>query len=283
MPRQGKVIHFSGKMGGHIYYYRKDRKKRKHYFTRSAPETVMQTSATKRAATDFGTASKCSRLVRHALHEYTRLCYDNRLHARLNGKMVKIVRADLNHASGQRVLKAANMQSLQYFQFNNAAGIHQLLNTTPVIEQNDSGISISLADTFSKRCHALRNTTHITVKAIALSVNFVKGTTRQLESNTVVIKYGKKSETATLTININRRDLTLIILEVQSFFEGNVKSHNKKAHALDVISVLPPVEAPKEKKKKYLNKVPHFWLPYMPPARPALIIKRVNCNSLPEG
>lgn len=283
MPRQTKVIHFSGKMGGKIYYYRKDRKKRKRYFTRSAPETVMQTTATKSAATDFGTASKGSRLVRHALEEYTRLCYDNRLHARLNGRMVQVVRADLHHPSGQRVLTAANMQSLQHFRFNDAASIHQILNTTPVIEKNTSGISISLPGTFSKRCHALRNTTHITVKAIALSVNFVKGTTRQLESNTATIKYGTNSAPVTLTINMNRRDLTLIILEAQSFYEGNVKSQSRKGHALDVIAVLPPVEALNEEKRKYRNKAPHFWLPYITPARPALIIKRVNCNSLPEG
>jgi len=282
MPRQHRIIRISGRKGNEIYYYRKNKKKRKRYFIRRAPETVTQTAATKRAATDFGTASKASRLVRHALHEYTRLCYDNRLHGRLAGKLVPIVRADLSYPSGQRVLTATNMQSLKDFRFNDAAGIHQLLNTTPVIEKSDSGINISLPGTFIKRNHALRNTTHITVKAVALSVNFIKGSTRQLESNTAVIKCGEESDTVTLTMNINRRDLTLIILEVQSFYGVN-RSHNKQGHALDVISVLPPVEAPKERKRKYRNKAPHFWLPYIPDAKPALPIKRVNCNSLPEG
>jgi hypothetical protein len=259
-----------------IYYYRKDRKNRKVYHIRQAPKTVTQTPATKRAATDFGTASKSSRLIRNALHDHTRLCYDNRLHERLNSKMAEILRADV-----QRGITADNMQSLQHFQFNDAANIHQLLKSSPVIEKDDTGhINISLPGAFSNKS----NTTHITIKAIALSVNFAKGTTRKLESNIVVIKRGEKFAPVTMTINY--RDLTLIILEIQSFYEINGQlyaSQNMKAHALDVISVLAPVEKPLEKKRKYRNKAPKFWLPYIAPATPALVIIPVNCNSLPEG
>ncbi|SFD24200.1 hypothetical protein SAMN05518672_1011216 [Chitinophaga sp. CF118] len=286
MPRQKSGYpHLSGRMGNDIYYYRKDRKNRKQYFIRQAPEMVTQTSATKTASADFGTASKSSRQIRSALKEYTRLCYDNRLHSRLNKKMAEILRADVNHPSGQRVFMANNLQSLQHFQFNGAANIQQLSKSTPVIEKNDSGdISISLPGTFSKSSHVLRNTTHITIKAIALSVNFAKGTTRQLESNTAVIKRGEKF--TPVTLNVNRRDPTLIILEIQSFYEVNGQLHasqNKKGCALDVIAVLAPVEPPKEQKKRYRNKAPHFWMPYVAPARPALIIIPVHCNSLPAG
>lgn len=181
MPYQNSLIPISGRMGDHIYYYRKDRKNRKHYFIRQAPGIVKQTLATKRAAADFGTASKSSGLLRKALHQYTRFCYDNSLHFRLNKKMGEILRADVNRPSGQRVLLAANMKSLRHFQFNRDASIDQLLKSTPVVEKNDTGdISVSLPSTFSHNSHALRNTTHITVKAIGLSVNFAKGTTRKV-------------------------------------------------------------------------------------------------------
>jgi hypothetical protein len=50
---------------------------------------VKQTPATKRAATDFGTASKSSSLLRKALHQYTGFCYDNSLHFRLNTTMLQ--------------------------------------------------------------------------------------------------------------------------------------------------------------------------------------------------
>ena len=287
MPRQNRPVYISGRMGDHICYYRKDRKNRKHYFIRQAPVKVTQTAATQRAAADFGTASKSSRLLRSALQEYTRLCYDNRLHSRLNKKMNEILRADRGHPSGQRVLTADNLQSLVHFQFNQAANIHQLLKISPVIENNEIGnISISLPGTFSNRSRALRNTTHIAIKAIALSVNFTRGTTRQLESNKVLIKPGQKFAPVTLTMNINRKDLTLIILEVQSYYEVNGQlqvSQNKQGHALDVIAVLASIENPIAQKRKYRNKAPRFWLPYSIPASRPLIIIPVNCNSLPEG
>lgn len=282
MPRQNRIFHLSGRMKDLVYYYRKNKKNRKNYFIRRAPATVTQTPATKRAATDFGAASKSSKLLRDALHEYTRFCYDNRLHCRLNKKMAEILRADVN-----RVFTAKNLQSLQHFQFNDAVNVQQLIKSSPVIETNDSGdINISFPDAFSNRSHALRNTTHITIKAIALSVNFARETTRQLESETVVIKRGEKYTPVTLTMNINRRDLTLIILQVQTWYELNGQlyaSQNRQGHALDVMAVLPPVEKPAEQKRKYRNKAPRFWMPYATPARPASIIRPVNCNSLPEG
>lgn len=279
MPSQNSLIRFSGRIKDKVYYYRKNKKNRKHYFIRPAPATVTQTTATQRAATDFGTASTASRVIRQALHEYTRLCPDNRHHARLAGEMVKIVRADINHPSGQRTITADNLQSLQHFRFNSAARIQ----TSPVIEKNNTGdVSISFPATFS---NVLRHTTHIAVKAISVSVNFAKGTTHQLESNTVVIQRGKNHVPVTLTMNVSRKHATLIILEIQSFYEVNGQlylSQDKKGYALDIIAVLPPVAAPKER-RKYRNKAPHFWLPYIPPARPTAIIIPVNCSSLPEG
>jgi hypothetical protein len=277
MPFQNSMIKVSGRMGDHIYFCRKGRKNKKQHLIRRAPATVRQTAATQKAAIDFGTASKGSSLIRNALHEYTRLCYDNQLHYHLNKKMGEIVRADVNHPSGQRVITAVNMQSLQGFRFNGEANIQY----TPVMENTDTGdINISFPDNF----HHKSNTTHITVKAIALSVNIAKNIAQQVESNTVVIKRGEKC--APLAMKINRRNTTLIILEIQSFYEVNGQLHasqNRQYHALDVIAVLPPLEQPVAQKRTYRNQAPHFWLPYAAPARPALIITPVYYNSLPEG
>lgn len=285
MPSQNSPFPISGRMGNHIYYYRKDRKNRKHYFIRQAPGIVKQTPATKRAAADFGTASKSSSLLRKALRQYTQLCYDNSLHFRLNKKMGEILRADVNHPAGQRTLIAANMQSLRHFQFNNATSIDQLLKSSPVIEKSDTGdISISFPGTFNHSSHALRNTTHIAIKAIGLSVNFARGTTQQLESNTAVIKRGEKY--APVTLNMNSKDIALILLEVQSYYEVNGQLHlsqNRQGHALDVMAVLPPVEKPVARKRKYRNKAPRFWIPFATPARCSLMIMPVNAASLPEG
>ena len=130
MAKQNSILKLSGRLGNQVYYYRKDRKNRKQYFIRQAPATVTQTPATKRAATDFGTASKSSSLIRNGLREYTHHCYDNTLHYRLNSLMGNILRADSAHPAGRRILMASNMQSLKNFRFNKATSIDQLLKVT---------------------------------------------------------------------------------------------------------------------------------------------------------
>jgi hypothetical protein len=242
---------------------------------------VKQSTATKMAATDFGIASKSSSLIRNALHEYTQHCYDNTLHYRLNSIMGKILRAD-----GRRMLTAANMQSLKNFQFNRVASIDQLLKITPVIERNDQdGLSISFPGTFCNNNHALRNTSHLSIKAIGLSIDFTKHTTQQVISETVIIKRAETHSPVTLKLNKNSRNITLILLEVQSFYEVNghlLPSQNKTAYALDVIAVIPAKEQPEEAKKKYHNKAPRLWTipPYPVPVK---MIRTVVYNSLPEG
>jgi hypothetical protein len=104
-------------------------------------------------------------------------------------------------------------------------------------------------------------------------------------SEAVIIKRGDTHSPVTLKLNKNNRNITLILLEVQSFYEVNGHLHpsqNKTAHALDVIAVIPAQEQPKEMKKKYRNKAPRLWTipPYPAPVK---MIRAVVYNSLPEG
>jgi hypothetical protein len=178
------------------------------------------------------------------------------------------------------------MQSLKNFQFNRVASIDQLLKVTPVIEKNDQDdLSISFPAAFCNNNHALRNTTHLSIKAIGLSVNFTKHTTQQVVSETVIIKREEMHSPVTLNLNKNSSDITLILQEVQSFYEVNghlLPSQNKTAYALDVIAVMPAKEQPEEVKKEYRNKAPRLRIipPYPVPVK---MIRPVVYNSLPEG
>ncbi|SFE09848.1 hypothetical protein SAMN05518672_104471 [Chitinophaga sp. CF118] len=280
MARQESLLKFTGKLGNVIGYRNK-----KVYLLRSASTVVRQTSATKRAARDFGTASKAGKLIRHALSEYLQHCYDSSLTNRLNKILGEVVRADDSHKAGLRVPVAVNMHFLRGFRFNSHAGIEHLLASNPVINNsNDEDISISFPETAINNNKA----THIIIKAIALSVNFTQQTTRQLTSETVVIKCGEKQVVPTLTLNPDRKYLTLIMLEIQSCYEVNGQLHlcqNKKGSALDIIGVLPPMELPVAIKSKYLNKAPKLRIipSYVQPARRAGIVLPVAFNSLPEG
>jgi hypothetical protein len=259
MPKQNSIIHLSGRLGNQVYYYRKDKKNRKQYLIRRAPETVQQTTATKRAATDFGIASKSSSLIRNALREHIR---DNTLHYRLNSIMGKILRAD-----GKQMFTANNLQSLRNFQFNSKRNIHQLLKDTTVIEKTDPG---NLCISFSGKSI---NNSPLSIKAIGLSVNFTKHITRQVISETIVIKQGEAYTPINLRLKANSKDITLIILEVQT---------QTSIYALDIIAVIPPQEQPQKKQNKYRSKAPKIWTipPYPAPVK---MMRVVVYNSLPEG
>jgi hypothetical protein len=238
---------------------------------------------------DFGTASKGSRIIRHALQESLQHCYDPSLNIRLNKALGEIVRADVHHAAGQRIITADNMQHLQGFQFNENARLGQFLTDAPIIEMVDNhSIRISLPEILLRHTKALRGVTHFSIRAIALSVNFVTETTRQAISETILIKRDNAPLPASLALHLNREHSTLIMLEIQSFYEVNGQlypAQSKQLHALDVIAVLPPIAQLQEIKRVYRNKAPRLWgIPLPSPiARRSSVILPMAFSSLPEG
>lgn len=244
MAKQTGILKFTGKLGDVIGYRNK-----KDHLLRSAPETIRQTAATKRAARDFGTASKAAKLIRHALP----VSHDSSLTNRLNKALGQIVRADDRHTAGQRQVTATNIQSLNGFQFNKAVNINHFIQGTPVID-NSEEISISFPE-----IAAGNKTSHIAIRAIALSVNFAQQTTRQLAAETIILRCGEKLPA--LTLNPDRKDITLIMLEIQSCYEVNGQlypSQHSKGYALDIIAVLPPVEKIKPTKQTHNKSIPNL-------------------------
>jgi hypothetical protein len=284
MAKQSCILKYSGKLGDQIGY-----RKGKHYFMRQAPAVVRQTTATKKAAADFGTASKGSRVIRHALQDSLQHCYDPSLNVRLNKVLGEIVRADAHHSAGQRLLTADHMTHLQGFQFNADARLDQFLTDPPVVKIDDNqGTGVTLPDIRLKHTKTLQGVTHLSIRAIALSVNFAKETTRQVASETIIIKRNREQLPASFTLNINRAHSTLIMLEIQAFYEVNGElylSQNKHFHALDIIAVLPPIAQVQEVKRVYRNKAPRLWgIPLQPltTKRTGVILPLIH-PSFPEG
>jgi hypothetical protein len=284
MAKQSCILKYSGKLGDQIGYRRG-----KHYFMRQAPTVVRQTTATKKAAADFGTASKGSRIIRHALRDSLQHCYDPTLNVRLNKVLGEIVRADVQHAAGQRTLTGENMTYLQGFQVNGATGLHQLLTNTPAVETDDPhSVGISLSDIGFRQIKALQGITHLSIRAIALSVDFKTGTTRQVTSETIVVKRGERPLPDSLTLNVDREHLTLMLFEIHAFYELNGQlypSQNKHTHALDVLTVLPPIVQIQEIKRVYRNKAPRLWgIPLVAPTtRRSRVLSSIMFSSVPEG
>ncbi|SDF67837.1 hypothetical protein [Chitinophaga filiformis] len=263
MARQKGFLPLSGKLGDKIYYFRKDKRGRINYFVRQAPDEVKQTTATKRTASDFGTASRCAKVMRHALKEYTQLYDSGTLINSLNKVMGEVVRADDNHTPGQRQVLAQHMHLLEGFCFNHETNIERLVNTRPVITRQENRVTVSLPEiVFSKR-KAFNGITHLGIRAIALSVDFAGLTCQQTASEAVIIQRDERRG-VTFTLNASSGDITCILLQVQAYYEVNGElclSQSNMASALDVISVQAPVVVVKKerRRKKLRNKMPAFW------------------------
>ncbi|SHN40458.1 hypothetical protein [Chitinophaga sp. CF418] len=211
MPRQNSIIPLSGRLADLVYYYRKDKKGRKNYYVRQAPEVVHQSAATKKTASDFGTASKASRLIRQALKPYTSKYKDESLHYRLNTVLADILRLDTARPAGEKRLLPENMSALTGFRFNSEARVPKM---DCVDIKKGENISVNIPGTNKD----------ITAKVIALSVNFEEGNIQLRVSEAVTIK-----ETTTIIIE-RASNLTILLLEVQQ--------------SLDIISVLEPTPIP---------------------------------------
>lgn len=271
MARQKGFFPYSGKLRDQVGYYRRNKKGQKEWWTRRAPEHVRQTAATRSAATDFGTASKCSRLVRHALRPWLQHYSYHFDHNRLNKAFIDVINADKDHKTGFKVPSHHNMQSLCGFHFNGIKATHEYLTGNPAVtRESDNTTTILLPAIHISNKQAYKNITHITVKAIALSVNFSQNNAILNTSETVTIKRSDKQQAITLTLP-SHEEQTLIMLEIQCGYEinGHMEiSANAHTAAMDIIAVLPATK-PKKAKRIYRNKLPQLTIvpPYCLPLK----------------
>ena len=286
MARQKGFFPYSGKLRDQVGYYRKNKKGQKEWWTRRAPEHVQQTAATRNAATDFGTASKCSRLVRHALRPWLQYYGYHFDHNRLNKAFIDVVNADKDHKTGFKVPEHHNMQSLCGFHFNSDKATHEYLTGSPTVSrENNNTTTVLLPAIHINNKQAYKSITHITVKAIALSVNFSRNNTILNTSETVTIKRRDKHQAITLTLP-SCKEQTLIMLEIQCGYEINGRieiSANAQTAAMDIIAVLPATEQTKTK-RIYRNKTPklHTIPNYCPPVKKSRDEQHIPLHSLRE-
>jgi len=262
MSKQNSIIPLSGKLRDMVGYYRRNKKGKKEWWWRRAPQDVQQTAPTKRAATDFGTASKCSRLVRHALRPWLQYYGYHFDHNRLNKAFINVIKADTDHNTGFKVLTHHNMQSLCGFNFNSNKTIHECLTGSPLITSGQNNTtSILLPGIHLRNTKANNGITHITVKAIALPFDYKKNTITPLVSETITVKRSNIDQPITLTLPASKEQ-TLIMLEIQCGYEINNRieiSADKQTAAMDIIAVLPAVK-PKKIRKIYRIKTPHLYI-----------------------
>jgi hypothetical protein len=248
MARQEGPFYFTGEYNGVIGY-----KVGNEYFFRSIPKVVHQTAATKKASEDFGTASSCGRVIRQALHQVMDLPQDRFLTNRLNKIMAKVIRL------GNRMVLPEHLSILKTFSFNKEVKIDSVLLGVQAITEQQDQIFVSLPSVAKiKRTH---NTTHIEIKAIAISANFAKGTYKTSTSEAVMINAREAFQPLELTMPRPGSGATMVILQVRAFEkekEEYTLLSDKQYFAADIIAVLLPLPVLKIKAnhKPNLKKIP---------------------------
>jgi hypothetical protein len=212
------------------------------YYFRKAPEKVTQTTETKQASKDFGSASSSGKLIRQALLKVMDLKLNRFPTNRLNAILAKILREDKRHKTGSKAMLPEHMHLLKGFSFNQDTKVDNVLQALEIAVSYNESISISI--TSVPNIKRTRNTTHIEIKAIALSLDFAKETCQQAVSEALMINAREPFQPMTLTMPRPGNQATIIILQVQPLEQEHGKFYklqNKKFQAADIITVLPVI------------------------------------------
>ncbi|MRG44994.1 hypothetical protein GFS24_07705 [Chitinophaga sp. SYP-B3965] len=220
MARQAGPNFYIGRLGDKIGYKIGD-----IYYERKMPIKVNRSEATKKAALDFGMASKLGKLLRNALLPKLDIPADNTVTNRLNQTLAPII-------------KLANFSALlEAFNFNTHTPLEKLLRQKPTLQKKRGGTLLLQipAQTISKS----RNTTHIEIKAMAVSVNFDKQKHATLKEEILLIDVKKPFTGATFPFPAPGKDVTLYMLQVRALELVNGKYYNmenRKYYAAEIIA-----------------------------------------------
>ena len=237
MGKQTSIVRYTGKVGNLVGYYHKGK-----LCFRSLPEQVNISEATKRSATDFGTASKAGKLVRHALRPEMGIRHDSDLSNRLNTSLLKVLYAG-SQQKGARSINRKYLDMLTGFKLNEHTELGKLLPFKPQVVQNVNSLRIAIPAMEAGSILHAKNTTHIELKAIAVGVNFGEGDYEQAASAKLMIDLRMPSEAMELTLPFKAGDAeTIVVFQVKAFREENgtlYASGNRKYFAADIIDIIP--------------------------------------------
>ena len=212
MATLNSILTFTGRLGNIIAYRRGGK-----HFLRTCPETVRQTSATRRAAKYFGAASRKGALIRGAFLPELDIHCRGSLVNRLNSV---ILRAGTNNHAG-----------LTGFRFNPYTGIEQLFSKEPSFSKNGTlRIPAQHLDTPA-------GVTKLEVKLIASRIDFTNRRVMGSDAAVMYIDPAQPFEGAELSVDVPGKGTLLVALQVRMYMNGEI-THNRKYTAADILAVL---------------------------------------------
>jgi hypothetical protein len=241
MAKQTTLLTFTGRLGNLIGYCRNGK-----YFLRSMPETVRQTTATRRAARRFGAASRKAALIRSAVNPELDVHCDRTHINRLNKVLI----------TGNNIV-----ESLAGFRFNQHTGIDRFFPVAPVMSGNNTLHIPSQPLSFPK------DITVLEVKVIATRISFAQHNVVSTDVAMVTLHPRETFAGANIPLDVPGKGILIVTLQVMAIHNGQ-PSGNKKNMAADIVAV-------SASQTKGVSQKPT----YSHPARTQLQNTAINCIS----
>ncbi|QEH39718.1 hypothetical protein [Chitinophaga sp. XS-30] len=214
MAKQTSFFTFTGKAGNMIGYYRDG----KHYF-RSMPETVRQTTATRRAAQRFGAASSKGRLIRSAFASELDVRCDGSHINRLNKTIIKGGIGSTGAIAG--------------FRFNQHTGTDRFFTEAPTLAED--GILHIPPQVLPQ----FRGISALEIKVIASRIHFGERRVTGTETAMIVLDTREAFAGAALNVDVPGKGTLIVTLQVRGMCSSSA-SFNRKYLAADIIAVQEP-------------------------------------------
>lgn len=229
MARQNSLIPFTGTLGNLIGYQRNG-----DFFLRSKPETVRQTTATRRAARRFGIASRKAAIIRHAFYDDLDIRCDSNHINRLN-KML--------------IAAAGNNAAITGFRFNQYTGIERFFTIAPNVSKD--GI-LHIPPQLLAQC---KNITVLEVKVIAARIDFITGQVTGTDGTVMIIDTREYFTGADLALDIPGAGTLVVTLQVRAMRKDGPSS-DRQYLAAGIIAVIAPSPLKVFNKRTYPQQIP---------------------------
>ncbi|MGO4288960.1 hypothetical protein [Chitinophaga sp. RAB17] len=222
MAKQMSVIRFTGKLGPLIGY-----KRNGQYFLRSMPESVRQTTATRRASRRFGIASRKGAFIRHAFYNHLDIHCDGGHINRLNRMLI---------AAGD------HHEAITGFRFNQHTGVDRFFAVAPRLLSN--GILNIPAQTID----GYKGMAALEVKVIATRIDFTSRQVVGSETVTLMIEPDTTFQETNVSLDVPGQGSLVVVFQVRAMYKDG-PSRSRQNVAADVIAVAAP-QVPKYAKKR---------------------------------
>ncbi|MGO4293080.1 hypothetical protein [Chitinophaga sp. RAB17] len=222
MAKQMSILPFTGKLGPLIGY-----KRNGQYFLRSMPESVRQTTATRRASRRFGIASRKGAFIRHAFYGHLDIHCDGAHINRLNKLLI---------AAGD------HHEAIKGFRFNQHTGIDRFFPVAPRLFPN--GILNIPAQTID----GYKGIAALEVKVIATRIDFTSRQVVGSETITLMIAPDSIFQETNVSLDIPGKGSLVVVFQVRAMYKDG-PSCNRQYMAADIIAVAAP-QVPKYTHKR---------------------------------